>query len=145
MDFYPLALLVHLFSAIIFVGYLFFDVVIFPVVGRIFGDETRQKVAAAIGKREGKIMPPCLVLLLLSGGFMLSRYVGAEAGFFATNLQKLLLLKTLLAAVIFVCVGVSLSCAFVFKCKNPLAKIIHPLALFLAFFIVLLAKIAFFV
>ncbi|GAA8706822.1 hypothetical protein oki352_05950 [Helicobacter pylori] len=36
---YPYVLVVHLLCAIIFIGYLFFDGVIFPNVKKMFGEE----------------------------------------------------------------------------------------------------------
>lgn len=142
---YPLFLVIHLICAIIFVGYLFFDCIIYPNVKKMLGDEINNKVSNAIAKRGRKIMPICVLLLLITGSIMVTRWIGSEIGFFDTHLQQLLLIKIGLACAIFVMVAISLSCAFVFKCKNPLAKIIHPLALFLAFFIVVLAKIMFYV
>lgn len=141
---YPVFLIIHLFCAIIFVGYLFFDCVIYPNIKKL-GENIDSKVASAISKRAGKIMPICVLLLFITGGAMLSRYVGLESGFFTSNLQKILMLKVLLASIIFIAIIISLSCFYIFKCKNPLGKIIHPLALFLAFFIIIFAKIMFYV
>ena len=142
---YPFLLIIHLFCAIIFVGYLFFDVVIYPNVKKILGDEINLKVSSAIQKRARKIMPLSILMLLLTGGMMLSRYVGSDIGFFNSRLQSLLMIKVGLASVIFIFVAISLSCAFVFKCRNPLGKIIHPIALFLSIFIVIIAKLMFYI
>lgn len=53
------------------------------------------------------------------------------------------MIKALLAFIIFIMVCVSLSCK-VLGVRNPLAGIIHPLALILGFCIVVLAKAAFY-
>ncbi|HCD73358.1 MAG TPA: copper resistance protein CopD, partial [Helicobacter sp.] len=58
--------------------------------------------------------------------------------------QIFLLIKMCLAFAIVLMVVISLSCKFL-GLKNPLAKVIHPIALFLGLFIVLLAKVAFYV
>ncbi|RAX54243.1 copper resistance protein CopD [Helicobacter sp. 16-1353] len=142
---YPIILIIHLFCAIIFVGYLFFDVIIYPNVKKMLGAEIESKVSSAIAKRARKIMPTCVLLLLITGLLMLFRYVGFDVGFFHSNLQKLLMIKVFLACLIFIFVAISLSCAFIFKCRNPLSNIIHPLALSLAIFIIIFAKLMFYI
>lgn len=136
---YPYLLVIHLVCAIIFIGYLFFDVVIFPNIKRLYGEEVAQKAQQGIGQRAIKIMPVCLLLLLLTGGMMVSAYIGGDKGFFDTPFQKFLMLKIFLACVIFAAVIVSLLCKFLGK-PNPLGKVIHPLALVLGFLIVICAK-----
>ena len=89
-------------------------------------------------------MPLCLLLLVLSGGAMISRYIGSEAGYFSTSLQQFLVIKVFLALLIVLAVITSLTFHHILKKPNPLAKIIHPLALVLGLFIVVLAKFAFY-
>lgn len=141
---YPFLLIIHLSCAIIFVGYLFFDVVIYPNVKRALPPEIYEKVSNAIMKRGRKIMPSCVLLLLITGALMATRWLGWDVGFWESNLQKFLIIKIIFASVIFIAVATSLSCAFVFKCRNPLGDIIHPLALTLSVFIVILAKVMFY-
>ncbi|WP_104706274.1 CopD family copper resistance protein [Helicobacter bizzozeronii] len=136
---YPYLLISHLLCAIIFIGYLFFDVVIFPSIKKIYGEEIAQKAQQGISARAIKIMPLCVLWLLLSGGMMLSVYVGGDKGFLETPFQKVLMLKVLLACTIFAMVAISLACKFLNK-KNPLASVIHPLALLLGLGIVICAK-----
>lgn len=142
---YPTLLIIHLLCAIIFLGYIFFDVVIFPNVKKIFGQEIANKASKAISTRGTKIMPLCILGLFITGGMMLSHYIGGDMGIFQTNFQKLLLLKVLLALFIVALVIFSLSCKFIFKTRNPIGSFIHPIALILGFFIVVLAKIMYFV
>ena len=142
--FYPYFLTLHLLCAIIFLGYIFTDVVLLSPLRKILGDEIADKVFGIIGKRGIKIMPLCVVLLVITGGAMISRYIGGERGFFESNLQIMLLCKMFFALCIVAMVATSLSCKFL-RLKNPLAKIIHPVALLLGFVIVILAKCAFFV
>lgn len=89
-------------------------------------------------------MPLCLALLVLTGGAMISRYIGSVQGYLQTPLQILLVIKMCVAFVIVVMVIISLSCKFL-KLKNPLAKVIHPIALSLGLIIIILAKVAFYV
>ncbi|GAA7355710.1 hypothetical protein MLS218_02630 [Helicobacter pylori] len=48
---YPYVLVVHLLCAIIFIGYLFFDEVIFPNVKKMFGEEFANKANTGITQR----------------------------------------------------------------------------------------------
>ena len=142
---YPYAQIIHLFCAIIFVGYLFFDVIILRAASKKMPPELAQKAKQAIGSSAIKIMPICLLLLVLTGGMMMSSLVGSKAGsYFETKLQIFLMIKFCLAMVIVAAVIVNLSCKFIFKRPSPLGDI-HPIALTLAVLIVLLAKVMFIV
>ena len=141
---YPYFLTIHLICAIIFLGFIFVDVVLLTPIRKILGDEFANQMWSVISKRGGKIMPFCLLVLVLSGGAMISRYIVSEIGYWNTTLQQLLVLKAFLALLIFFAVLVSLTFHYLLKKSNPLAKIIHPLALILGLFIVILAKFAFY-
>ena len=142
---YPYAQIIHLFCAIIFVGYLFFDVIILRAASKKMPPELAQKAKQAIGSVAVKIMPICVLLLVLTGGMMMSSLVGSKAGgYFETKLQIFLMIKFCLAMVIVAAVIINLSCKFIFKRPSPLGNI-HPIALTLAVAIVLLAKVMFMV
>ena len=142
---YPYAQIIHLFCAIIFVGYLFFDVIILRAASKKMPPELAKKAKQAIGSVAVRIMPICLLLLVLTGGMMMSNWVGSKAGgYFETNLQIAFMIKFFLAMVIVAAVIVNLSCKFIFKRTSPLGNI-HPIALTLAVLIVLLAKVMFMV
>lgn len=140
---YPYFLTIHLICAIIFLGYIFTDVVLLTPLRKALGDAIADKVFNTIMKRGVKIMPLCVLLLVISGGGMISQYIGSEKGVFDSTLQILLMIKIFFALCIVAMVIVSLSCKFL-KVKNPLANVIHPLALFFGFLIVVLAKMAFY-
>lgn len=142
---YPFVLIIHLICAIIFLGYLFFDIFIFPNIKKTFGSEIAKKAASAIGTRGTKIMPLCVLLLLITGGMMVSQYIGKDIGYFSSNLQKLLMLKIVFAFSIFAMIIISLTYKFILKKPSPIGKIIHPIALLLGFFIVVLAKMMFYI
>ena len=142
---YPYAQIIHLFCAIIFVGYLFFDVIILRAASKKMPPELAKKAKQAIGSVAVKIMPICVLLLVLTGGMMMSSLVGSKAGgYFETKLQIFLMIKFCLAMVIVAAVIINLSCKFIFKRPSPLGNI-HPIALTLAVAIVLLAKVMFMV
>ena len=73
---YPYFLTIHLICAIIFLGFIFVDVVLLTPIRKILGDEFANQMWSVISKRGGKIMPFCLLVLVLSGGAMISRYIG---------------------------------------------------------------------
>lgn len=141
---YPYFLVVHLLCAIIFLGYIFTDVILLTPIRKILGDEIADKFFKIISQRGTKIMPFCVLLLVITGGAMMTRWINFELGFFNTKLQILLSIKIFLALLIVLMVITSLSFKFFIKKKNPLANIIHPIALFLGFFIVIFAKLAFY-
>lgn len=142
-SFYSYFLIVHLMCAIIFLGYIFCDVVFLSLIRKKLGDEIANKVSSVIGARS-KFMPLCFLLLLLSGGAMFSQYINFEFGFFNTRLQQFLVIKTILAFIIGGMIVISLTYFYLLKKPNPLKKIIHPVALVLGVFIILLAKLAFY-
>lgn len=131
---YPYVQIIHLFCAIIFVGYLFFDVIILRAASKKMPPELAQKAKQAIGSVAVKIMPICVLLLVLTGGMMISNWID----------NKVFMIKFCLAMVIVAAVIINLSCKFIFKRPSPLGNI-HPIALTLAVAIVLLAKVMFMV
>ena len=83
---YPYAQLIHLICAIIFVGFLFFDVIIFSRAKAKLPAEIAQKAQQAISSVAIKIMPLCVLLLVLTGGMMMRSWVGSKAGgYFESN------------------------------------------------------------
>ncbi|WP_027327344.1 hypothetical protein [Helicobacter pametensis] len=142
---YPYALIVHLFCAIFFVGFLFAEIVfITPILNRI-PQEWSAQIKGILGTMETRVMPPCLLLLILSGGMMISQHLGGGNGYFDTMGQTLLTIKMILGLSIFALAAFSLSMFFIFKRPNPIGKYVHPIVFCLSLIIVLLAKLAFIV
>lgn len=139
--FYPFFLTLHLLCAIVFLGFIFTDVVLLSILKRTLGENALQ----AMMKRGVKVMPVCVLLLVLTGGAMVTSYVNFEIGFWETSLQKLLMIKIALALVIVGFVLNALTFRLIIKKPNPLGKFTHKIVLVLGFFIVILAKFAFFV
>ncbi|MCH5322655.1 MAG: copper resistance protein CopD [Helicobacter sp.] len=128
-EFYPYILIIHLFCAIFFIGYLFVDVLILGSVKKKNPD-FNDKFFDSQGVR---IMPFIVLLLFLSGG--------ALASFHFQSLNLLFVLKMTLAFVILALVIFSLFFHFVLKKPNPLGTLIHPLVFTLCVCIVILAKL----
>lgn len=143
---YPILLIIHIFCAIIFLGYIFCDVVLLGLVRKNFGDEWANKTWSVVSPRATKIMPACLLALIITGFGMITRYVKFSQGFeafFGSNLQALLTIKMILALITFSLAFASLFSFFVLKKKVFYAKYLHKIALVFGAIIVLLAKLAF--
>lgn len=111
---YPFFLTTHLLCAIVFLGFIFTDVVLLSILRRTLGDNALQNVM----KRGTKIMPICVLLLVLTGGAMMTRYLdfgSGLAGFFGTPLQTFLSVKIILALLIVCLVINALAHKFVLK------------------------------
>ena len=143
MDAYPIALIIHLICAIFFIGYVFTDVVVFAAIKQVLDEETEAKVKERISKRARKIFPLSVLMIVLSGGFMFSKYINSENGIFETNLQVALLIKVLLAFIIVSGIIYSLSRKFLNKKPHPIMAHFHNIVLFLGLVIVVLAKLMF--
>lgn len=142
---YPYVKVVHIFCAIIFLGYVFFDVVIFSRLKSVLKDDF-ERVKVAITSKAIKIMPICVLLLFLSGGMMMSNWVGSKAGgYYETTLQQMLMAKAYLALIIGLGVIYSLSCRALGKTPIKFMKQhFHKVVLILGFVIVLFAKMMFY-
>jgi hypothetical protein len=147
MDFiYPYAHIIHLILAIMFLGYVFTDLAVISALKGKFDKENQQKVNQSLGKRSFKIFPVTLLLLVLTGGMMMSKYINSTAGFADTNLQKILLFKIALVTIIVIGVGSNLYIKFTGGTKsNFMQHHFHKLVIVLGIFIVIAAKAMFMV
>jgi len=141
---YPFANIIHLVLGIIFLGYVFTDVVMISALKNKFGDKTDKEINQTLGAKSFKIFPLSLLVIVLTGGMMMSKYINSNAGFFETSLQKLLVIKITLALIIVLGVLYNLYTKVTKKPKHPfMQEHFHKLVLVLGFFIVVLAKLMF--
>ena len=140
---YTLIQIIHLLGAIIFVGFIFADVVVFPAVKKKLGEDSHTKMINAIVGRGLKIYPPIVLLLIASGGYMFTKYINSELGIFNSSLQLLLLLKLLFVILIVLGVIYTMYCKLTKKEPISFMKHFHTYALILSFLIVILAKLMF--
>ncbi|WP_397473561.1 CopD family copper resistance protein [Pusillimonas sp.] len=96
MDYF-LLLLFHLFAAILFVGTVFFEVLMLEGIRRHVPRDAMRAVESAIGQRARRIMPFAIVILYAAGVGMAWRYRTVLAQPFDSTLGTLLSLKILLA------------------------------------------------
>jgi hypothetical protein len=140
---YTLVQIIHLLCAIIFIGFIFADVVIFPVIKNKLGEETYTNTINAIVSRGLKIYPPIVLILIASGGYMFTKYINSELGVFNTPLQWILLLKLLLVLLIVLGVIYTMYCKLTKKEPVAFMQRFHLYALILSIAIVILAKLMF--
>ena len=141
---YPYTNIIHLFLAIMFLGYVFTDLAIISVLKGKFEKETQQKINTSLGKRSFKIFPLTLLFLLLTGGIMMSKYINSDVGIFETNLQKILVFKILLVFIIVLGVTSNLYNKFTGGTKSYfMQNHFHKLVIILGVLIVIAAKLMF--
>lgn len=141
---YPFVNIIHLILGIIFLGYVFSDVVLISSLKEKFNPQINQEINQTLGAKSFKIFPLSLLVIVLTGGMMMSKYINSNAGLFETTLQKLLVIKIVLALIIVLGVLYNLYTKITKKPKHPfMQEHFHKLVLVLGFFIVVLAKAMF--
>ena len=141
---YPYAHIIHLLLAIAFLGYVFTDVIILSILKNQFSKETQEKINKLLGSKSFKIFPLSLLVLVLTGGMMMSQYINSSAGIFETGLQKVLVFKIALVSIIVAGVLYNLFTKFTGRTKIKfMQNDFHKLVLLLGILIVISAKIMF--
>ncbi|PLY08061.1 MAG: hypothetical protein C0625_03705 [Arcobacter sp.] len=140
---YTLVLIIHLLSAIIFIGFIFADVIVFPAVKNKLGEEFHTKMIEAIVGRGLKIYPPIVLILIGTGGYMFTKYINSEVGALNSSLQVALLIKVFFVLLIVLGVIYTMYCKFTKKEPIAFMNYFHTYALILGIAIVILAKLMF--
>ncbi len=138
---YTFALILHLLCAIIFIGFVFADTFVLPVMKKVLGENELERVMGVVTARARKIFPISVLIIILSGGFMFSSYANSSVGFFDSNLQILLMIKVFLALLIVCGIIYSLSMRALNKKPHPIMKHFHKFVLVIGVIIVVLAKL----
>jgi len=141
---YPALLLVHLFAAIMFVGTVFFEVLMLEGVRRHVPKDVMRSMEAAIGARARAIMP-WVLLLLFGAGFGLSWFHRAAlAAPQASSLGLLLTLKIALALSVFGHFLTAMALHRLGRLRARASRRIHISVFVHVVLIVLLAKLMFY-
>lgn len=98
---YPIFLTLHLFGALMFVGTVFFEVLILEGVRKHLPSEVMHQVERALGTRARAMMPWVLLVLYGAGIGMAWQHRATLAHPFASSFGILLTLKILLALSVF--------------------------------------------
>lgn len=138
---YFVALIVHLLSAIFFVGYFLLEVFLLKALYPKLTAEAKSVFAT----RKVKMIFVSLFLLFLSGGIMATQYLGNGMGYFADGLQSLLSLKIILSFVFLALVLYWYVIVKILQKPLPLKKLMHPLSFVLLLMIVILSKAMFYI
>jgi len=94
---YPLLLLLHLFAAIMFVGTVFFEVIMLEGVRKHVPKEVMRTMESAIGRRARSVMPWVLLMLFAAGLGLAWFHKDALTHPTATHFGMLLAIKIALA------------------------------------------------
>ncbi|MCV6607249.1 MAG: hypothetical protein OIF32_03470 [Campylobacterales bacterium] len=143
IDGYTIAQIIHLLCGIAFLGFIFADVFILPVLKTKYDPKQTQEIKQTISDRGRKVFPITVLIIVLSGGFMMSRYINSDLGVFNTSLQQLLMIKIILAFFIVSGIIFSLTRRAMGKQPHPKMKYFHSFVFILGVIIVLLAKVMF--
>ncbi|MFA7669564.1 MAG: hypothetical protein WCX93_09475 [Burkholderiaceae bacterium] len=142
---YPILLIIHLFAAIMFVGTVFFEVIMLEGVRKHVPKDVMRTMEAAIGKRARAIMP-WVLLLLFGAGFGLSWFHRAAlAAPMATHFGLLLSIKILLALSVFGHFLTAMALHRLGRLRSRASQRIHISVFLHVLLIVLLAKLMFYI
>jgi len=141
---YPLLLIIHLFAAIMFVGTVFFEVLMLEGIRRHIPKEAMRAVEIAIGTRARRIMPWVLLLLFGAGFGMAWAHRGALAAPFASGFGLLLSVKILLALSVFGHFLTAVTLMRLGRLRARASQRIHISVFVHVVLIVLLAKLMFY-
>ena len=138
---YLFSLITHLVCAIIFIGYVFFDVCIYPFAKKTISPQTLEAVKKAYTKGSAKVFGTAFLLLLISGAYMAKDYLGGDHGWWQSDFQKLLLAKITVLLLMCLVTFISILNVTILKKPDPFGKFSHLIALVLCLAMVILAKL----
>ncbi|OUT12680.1 trehalose-6-phosphate synthase [Campylobacter concisus] len=138
---YLFFLITHLICAIVFIGYVFFDVCIYPFAKKTVDTKTLEIVKKAYTKGSAKVFGTAFLLLLISGAYMAKDYFGGELSWWQSNFQKLLLVKIFVLLIMCLVTFISVFNVVLLKKPDPFGKFSHLIALVLCLIMVVLAKV----
>lgn len=139
-QYYGLLITIHLLCAIIFVGAVFFEVLVIEPLEKVLPEGMGAKLADAIPAHVRKFMPIVVALLFLTGGAMFWVHYTSRPDFFQSKFGIMLTIKIGLA---FIVLGIFASAirASIKGTMNPCRfKYTHRVVAVLMLGIVLLAK-----
>jgi hypothetical protein len=133
-------LTLHLFAAIMFVGTVFFEVLILEGIRNPVGRETMRTIELAIARRARRLMPFVILVLYLAGASMAWQYRDALAHPFASSFALLLWIKIVLALSVLAHFITAMTLGGTGRLKSRHFKFIHLSVFCHVVLIVLLAK-----
>lgn len=95
---YAYAHILHLFAAFIFIGAVFFEVLILESARKKVPKEAMKAIQLGIMHRARRLMPPTVLLIFLSGGWMAMQHLRGLDSLWSSSFSTLLSLKILIAS-----------------------------------------------
>jgi uncharacterized protein len=135
----------HLFAATMFVGTVFFEVLILDAVRKPVGREIMRSVESAIGRRARRVMPFVIVVLYAAGIGMAWQYRDVLAHPFESSFATLLWIKIILATSVLIHFITAVTLGARGKLKSRQVRFVHASVFCHVMLIVLLAKAMFYV
>ncbi len=142
---YPLLLILHLFAAIMFVGTVFFEVIMLEGVRKHVPKEVMRSMEGAIGRRARAIMPWVLLLLFGAGLGLSWFHRGALSMPLESGFGLLLTIKILLALSVFGHFITAMVMHRLGNLRSRASQRIHISVFIHVVLIVLLAKLMFYI
>lgn len=136
---------IHLFAAIMFVGTVFFEVLILESVRKPVGRDVMRTIERAIAGRARRVMPFVMVALYGAGAGMAWQFRSTLVHPFASSFALLLWIKILLALSVLAHFIVAMALSGTGKLKSRHFRQIHLSVFVHAVLIVFLAKAMFYV
>ncbi|TAM89669.1 MAG: hypothetical protein EPN41_03225, partial [Candidimonas sp.] len=137
-------LILHLFAAFIFVGMVFFEVLVLEGIRKRVPHDAMRSVEIAIGQRARHFMPFVIIVLYGAGIGMAWQYRDALAHPFTSSFATMLSLKILLALSVLVHFIAAMTLSIKGKLKTRHFKRIHISVFLHMIGIIFLAKAMFF-
>ena len=135
----------HLFAAIMFVGTVFFEVLILEAIRKPMGRETMRLVEGAVGRRARRIMPFVILVLFSAGIGMAWQYRAVLAHPLDTSFAMLLWIKIALATSVLTHFVTAITLGGRGKLKSRHFQYIHISVFCHVVLIVFLAKAMFYI
>ena len=145
MSLYPYYQIIHLVSAVVFGGFVFAEVFLFPSIEKLYGKKHRNESEYAIVKRGIKIIPVFFVLLLITGVLMYLQHIHSIDELFATPFNIALNIKVFMVILTTIGIITAIVLFFTGRSESRLFEWIHHLAVVLVFAIIIMAKVMYMV
>lgn len=135
----------HLFAAIMFVGTVFFEVLVLEHIRKPVGHEVMRTVEGAIGRRARQVMPFVIAVLYAAGIAMAWQYRDVLSHPFDSSFATLLSIKIVLAISVLIHFITAVTLGLRGKLRSRQVKLIHASVFIHVVLIVVLAKAMFYV
>ncbi len=144
-SFYGLFVTIHLLCAIIFVGAVFFEVLVIEPLEKRLPPSVSEQIVEAVPRHARKFMPAVVALLFLTGIAMYWVHYSARPDFFQTRFGILLTIKAGLAFIVLGIFASAIRASFKGTMNPCRFRYTHRIIAALMLAIVILAKAMFYV